>query len=375
MNKKVLIPLGLVVLLAVIIGGAPILQSVLPKGPTPIPPTPTIGPATVTTCLGGQVFLAIPQVKDYLLKQYNFDVKFKAFGSFGMEKADLTGIDCVWPGSSVAFDEFDAAKPGVVKKHATIFRTFAMIFSWRDYIPALEKIGIVYEKNGTYFMKMKPLLDAINANKRWSDLGAPEIPGLVNVITSDPENSAGGLSFYELIANCSIQGNNQCDQVATVSQLDAALPTILNVWDKNGFQAKSSPELFDTLVLGGKGIPLYWSSESLYLGWRNGLPEAHRKDADKIVGVYPEYSIVTDHVLGGITPNGQTLVDIFSTDQVLQQIGWTEDGMRTKAGGVDAKAGDTDVAWIASSPLFTSESRSDVTAAIKAAIQQHRTGQ
>ena len=50
---------------------------------------------------------------------------------------------------------------------------------------ALEKIGLVYEKNGTYFMKMKPLLDAINANKRWSDLGAPEIPGLVNVINYD----------------------------------------------------------------------------------------------------------------------------------------------------------------------------------------------
>lgn len=378
MRQRTIIGLGV---LAVVAIGIFILFT-LPRPvepPKPVP-SPTLGPARVAKVLGGQVFLASPKVVDRILATKNIKVEYIRSGSFDMAKtiAENPGVyDAVWPGSSVAFNDFSDAfknKPGFIKKSATIFRTFAMFFTWRDYIPEMEKAGLVYEQDGAYYMRMAPLIDALNKNKRWSDLpGNPKIPGLVNVITSDPEVSAGGLSFYELMASCQVPGHENCDKTVTRDELEPTLPSLLNVWEKNGYQAKGSPEAFEAFLQYGKGVPLAWSSESLYIGWRNGLPADHKADAAKVVGIYPEYSISTDHVLGALTDVGVELVDAFSSDPTLQQIGWADFGMRTKVGSVDNKAGDTDVTWISRSISFIFEPKVDTANRLKEVFKEYRT--
>lgn len=378
MRQRTLIGLGALVLVAIVV----LVLFAIPRPPAPPQPdvTPTRGPARVVKVLGGQVFLASQKVVDRILETRNIKVQFVSSGSFDMIKTitdNPTGYDAVWPGSSVAFSDFSNSfpnKPGFIKKSATIFRTFAMFFTWRDYIPEMEKTGLVYEKGGAYYIKMQPLIEAMNQNKRWSDLpGKPNIPGLVNVITSDPEVSAGGLTFYELLASCQIPGHETCDKTVSRDELEPTLPSLLNVWDKNGYQSKGSPEAFEAFLQYGKGVPLAWSSESLYIGWRNGLPAAHKAEADKVVGIYPESTISTDHVLGALTDNGVELVDAFTTDPQLQQIGWSDFGMRTKVGGVDNKAGDTDVTWIASTVNFIFEPKVDTANRIKEIFKQNRT--
>lgn len=378
MRQRTIIGLGVLVVVAIIV-------FVLFALPRPAEPpqavaTPTRGPVRVAKVLGGQVFLASPKVVDRILETKNIKVEYISSGSFDMAKtiAENPGVyDAVWPGSSVAFNDFGEtfkSKPGFIKKSATVFRTFAIFFTWRDYIPEMEKAGLVYEQNGAYYMRMKLLIEALNQNKRWSDLpGNPKIPGLVNVITSDPEVSAGGLTFYELLASCQVPGHENCDKTVTRAELEATIPSLLNVWDMNGYQSKGSPEAFEAFLQYGKGVPLAWSSESLYIGWRNGLPADHKADADKVVGIYPESTISTDHVLGALTDTGVELVDAFTTDPELQQIGWSGFGMRTKVAGVDNKAGDTDVPWIASAINFIFEPKVDTANRIKEVIKGYRT--
>lgn len=342
------------------------------------PPEPTATatqePVTVVTCLGGQVFLRNARVKEYLLTTYNIEVISQDSGSFEMASADLTGIDCIWPGSAAAYDFFVAAHPELRMKNDTIFRTYLQIYTWKteehDYLQALMDADLVYEKDGAYFMRMMPIIAAMNEEKTWAEIGVPDIPGPVNIRYSAPERSAGGLSYLLLLANYQAPGGENGGRVVRIDQLDAILPDLLRNWESQPRQITSSPEAFEDFVFSGPGVPMVASSESLYLGWRNNLPESRRSDADLIVGIYPEWTISTDHVLSGITEAGKHLVEIFQTDPYLQQIGWDDHGMRTAVGGITARPGDTDVVWIVASPQWMGEPKQDVIQRIKDAFIQ-----
>ena len=367
MNKRVLVPLVLLLLCGAIFGVVQYQRASLPPGPTPIP---TKAPTTVITGWGGQIFLADPDVIARLANEYNIRADFKAVGSSDMVNGDLTGLDFIWPGSAVTYDEFAEAKKGLEKKHATIFRTYQMIFSWTKYQQPLLRSKLVYQKDGAYYMRMSEMIKAMNAGKTWADLGVPELPGFANITFTDPERSGGGLTCLTLFANYQVPGGENGGKVVTRAQLDPILPSLLKIWENQGRQDKASPEGFDAWLQRGAGVPLNCSSESLYLGWRK---TAAKSDADLVFGIYPEWTISSDHTIVGLTANGVRLVDIFSTDKEMWQIGWQNMGMRTKAGGVSAKAGDTDVTWISADPNFTAEVTTDVSTAIRDAIAAYRT--
>lgn len=341
--------------------------------PAPPTPTPTEAPVTTVTCLGGQIFLRNANVKQRLLDTYNIEVKSVDSGSFEMATADLTGVDCVWPGSYAAYDFFIGSHPELKVKSDTIFRTYLQIYTWRtpdkDYLAALIKTGVVYEKDGAYFMKMAPVIAAMNEEKTWADIGVSGIPGLVNFRYSAPERSAGGLSWLLLLANYQAPEGQEGGRVIRIDQLDPVLPNLVRNWENQPRQITSSPEAFEDFVFSGPGVPMVASSESLYLGWRKNLPESRKSDADLIVGIYPEWTISTDHVLVGITDAGKRLVEIFQTDTALQELGWTEYGMRTAAGGIAAKPGNTDVTWIVANPQWVSEPKKEVIEAIKSELK------
>jgi hypothetical protein len=327
----------------------------VPPTPTPAPTAvPTQGAATRLVCKGGQVFLANPDVQKYLLSQYNLVVESLAMGSFEMIN-DLNGIDCVWLGSGISADFFNVNHPELKVKSDRIFATNTVVFTWRvpggpDYVAALERIGWVYEKNGQYLLKMEPLIDAMVGGKTWADMGVPEIPGLVNIRFSAPEKSGGGQAWMYLIADYLASKGGNGVRTFNANDFETIMPILTNIWEAQPRQVTASPELFEEFVLSGyNGTPLVASSESLYLGWRTGLPGNRRKDADQIVGLYPEYTVTTDHIIFGLTDGGKQLVSILGSDQKLQEMAWTLMGMRTTAGGLNARPGDTEVTWIARS--------------------------
>jgi hypothetical protein len=371
-RNRVLLAVGLLLAAAVVFTVALSLANASRPVPTPtIVPTATQEPATLTTCLGGQVFLRDAGVKQHLLESYNIQAEYVAVGSFEMKDADLNDIDCIWPGSRSAYEYFVANRPGLVRKHDVIFRTYAVIFTRADlYLEALLRSGLVYEKDGAYLMKMYPVLTAMNERRTWADIGLPEIAGRVNIRYSAPEKSSGGLQHVFMLANYLVPGGEEGGLVIAIEDLGPILPQLVANWEMQPRQVESSPEWFAAYVYESGSIPLAASSESLYLGWLNALPSARREtDGDLIVGIYPEWTVSTDHVLAGLTPEGDRLVEIFQTDAYLQELGWDNYGMRTAAGGIAARPGDTDVTWLMANPLSVGEPKQDVFEAVKAVIK------
>lgn len=374
MRKRFII--GITVLVMVLVGIV-ILSTIprpeAPPKPTPVPtatPVPTEVPATVVKVLGGQVFLANPKVVDHLLNEYNLKVEFVSSGSFDMAKKtdeELKAFDAIWPGSAAAIDLFQSSHPGLIRKSATVFSTPTMFFTWAKYRDTLIKSGIVYQEDGSFYMRADKVVAAMNANESWSSLGV-NIPGPVNFRYTDPLRSGGGLAYLGWLAAVQTASDPANVRPVELSQLEGILPSLLNSWEMQGRQDTSSPEAFEIWAQTGPGMPFCASSESLAITLFNNV--ADKSSLDQILGIYSEVSVRTEHVLAGLSPAGIRLVEIFSTDAELKRIGWEDHGMRTGAGTIGAKAGDTSLSWIAASPkLIISEPKKEVTDRIQAAIK------
>lgn len=349
----------LVVLLALVLLPSVFRGPEKPPEPTPVPTRP---PATVVNCLGGQIFLNVSA--DYLLSKedINLQVEYEAVGSFEAKNRDLTDVDCVWLGSASAMDDFMRTHPGKVNDRETVFRTFETIFTRRDkYLQPLLDSGLVYgnDEEG-YFIKMFPIVQAMNERKTWAEIGLPELPGLVNIGYSAPERSSGGLQHLFLLGNYMMPGGENGDIVLDEENLEEILPYLQQNWEVQSRQDTASPEWFDTYVIKSASIPLAASSESLYIGWLNNLPEEYREDGELIVPLYPETTVSTDHVLAGLTPEGVRLVEAFRKDAYLQQLGWDTYGMRTGVGGISAIPGNSTAPGIIADPIAVGEPREAV---------------
>jgi hypothetical protein len=347
--------------------------------PVPIPATATLlPPPTQLTCAGGDIFF--PMAKEKLLKEHNLEVSIVKVSTFAVKNYEgLEELDCFWPGSETAYLDFDAAHHGMIVDHETIFRTFAMLFTRKDiFLPAFLKYEVVYELDGRYLMRMSPVISAMNEHKTWAELFQSQAEELgitfveepwmrlkVNMQYSAPEDSSGGLQTLFLMANYMVPGGEEGGQVVAKEDLNNILPLLVDNWNSQPLQDKRSPDWFNTYLGKSGSIPLGASSESLYIGWYNALPAESKESANLIVGIYPEWTVSTDHVLIALSPEGKKLVDVFRDDVELQQLAWSQFGMRTAVGGIGAKPGDITVSWIAADPLSVGEPKLDVFEEVK----------
>lgn len=379
--KRIIIAVVVLALLMVAIGLGKHAVDSRPKPPTPTPspvPTATQTPPTVITCLGGQVFLADTNkdrtgIVDYLLDKYNIQAKYVSSGSFEMVNADLTNIDCVWPGSGPAANDFMAAHKDIVLKKDIVFRTFNFFLTRRDdghdYLDAFIKAGLVYQKDGAYFMPMYPIIEAMQQHKRWSDLGVEGVPGFVNIKNSAPESSGGGMQHEFLLCAYLMPDGQNGGVPCQAEYLKPILPFLVDNWELLGGQSASSPDWFLAWLQNSVSFPLGASSESLFIGWYNKqTPENKQVALSKVVAIYPEWTIGTDHVFMALTPNGAKLLEIIESDPYFSQRAWNAYGMRTAFGGIGAKPGETDIPWMVPEPLAISEPKQDASDMITCAI-------
>lgn len=388
--KRILIALGsLVGLLLVVTLG----KAALDSRPKPPSPTPTLVPiATYTpkppptefTCAGGDIFFIMNP--EYVLETYNIEVKIEKISTFDVKTSDkLPELDCFFPGSYTAFEDFAQAHPDKVLASATLFRTFGVFMTRSDlFLPWLLKYEIVYENNGKYSMPMGVLIAAMKNNWNWSELfqsqaeklgitydGDPKVDKWlelkVNVYYGAPEYSSGAMQHVLFLANCTSSPNYDCSQIATlrdlgsVSNLNSVINFLVENWDAQPLQIKRSPDWFDTYRAKSGSYPLAASSESLFIGWYNGLSDEKKETSGQlIVGIYPEYTISTDHVLIALKPEARVLIDIFQNDKYLQQLAWDRYGMRTAVGDVGTIPGGTNIPWLLADPLSLFEPKYDV---------------
>lgn len=328
---------------------------------------PTTGPSLSSVyvyggyrCFEDEICMAV------LRDRYRIEVtgEFRK-GTFDMTDDYNPSVDCIWPGSNTGIEYFQSKHPEVqIRKSAAIFQTPIALFTWRSLLTELDKAGLVYSKNGVYYLRMQPIVDAMIADKQWSEIGV-SIPGYIRVESTDPSSSSSGMLWLEMVGNYLVEGENRNGKVLSGADL-LANPTILSklytYWENQGLQIDTTSKMFSKFISSGVGMPMIVAYESSYINWFEGQSAEMQAQAAKIVGLYPETTINTDHTLASLSPACDALVDALANDVELQLLGWQKHGMRNGSGGIGAKP--ESAPWFAESLPYVNEAKIDVYLAI-----------
>jgi hypothetical protein len=320
---------------------------------------------------GGYRFFEDEEIMAILHDRYSIEVagEFRK-GTFAMSddyQPDVQPVDCIFPGSKTGVDYFEDHHPDVIRRSEAVFQAPIVVYTWKKFLPSLEQADLVYARDGIYFLRMKPLIDAMNEDKQWLDLGV-DILGYVNVESTDPLQSTSGMMWLALMANHLVPGNETGGKVVKVEDLIVydILAVLRKYWENQGNQTITTGKLFPRFI--ATGVPMIVAYENSYVGWYEELPDDQKPQADQIVGIYPEVTISTEHSLASLTAACDQLLEVFTTDAEIQRLAWNNYGMRNIAGGIGARPGSA--AWIAATVPFVPEPKKDVTDLIQAELSR-----
>lgn len=366
MNRRKNVILGFGLLAAV---AAVVTWLISGPGPEPPDPTPTAVVVETVNVYGGYRF-ADEQMLAYLRATYGLQPIFQKIGTFDMAEKWTPDVDCIFPSSKTGIDHFQAAHPGTIRRSESIFQDPVVVFTWQEYVPTLEQAGLVFTAGDVHYLRMKLLLDAMRQDKQWADFGV-DIPGYVNVESTDSLKSASGLMWLSLMAGYLVPGNETGGRVVTLSDLSDydILPVLHQYWENQGMQVDTTGKMFPKFVL--THSPMVVAYESNYTDWYQSLPDEQKAAAEKIVGLYPEVTISTEHTLASTSPKCDQLLEVFASDVRIQELAWELAGVRNSAGGIGERPGSA--AWIAATIPFVPEPKLEVTDAIKGCLADQST--
>jgi hypothetical protein len=184
----------------------------------------------------------------------------------------------------------------------------------------------VTEENGAYFCDMKKIIDLVLADKKWKDIGCPELYGNISVFSTDPEKSNSGNMFACLVATLLNKGN-----VVDESSIDKVMPQLKSLFTKLGYMESSSGILFNNFLTTGVG------SKPIMVGYENQLLEyvanpdnssAWSQLKDDIKIIYPKPTVWANHVYIATDKNGEAGIDALM-DSKVQALAWENHGFRT----------------------------------------------
>ncbi|NLT29004.1 MAG: hypothetical protein GXX86_00900, partial [Propionibacterium sp.] len=190
--------LGLVIVLAVLVGGAYAIIRVQS--------TPEV--ATIK-CVGGSEktqLMADPDIKEILADKYQLTVEWKPQGSYDQvlqsaEQIEAQGYDCLWPSSASAQNVFESTHSGEFPDYRalTVLQSPEVIYSGPQATDALVRAGLVREQDAHYVADLKTLLlDHIVAGDTWQNLQAGSLQGPMNISSTDPARSNSGFTMAQL---------------------------------------------------------------------------------------------------------------------------------------------------------------------------------
>ena len=296
-----------------------------------------LAPVKVAIYYGGekQALLAEPAVQKILTDRYAITLDATKAGSVEMvTRLDTSAKDCLWPSNELAVELAKESGKSVLAED-TIFNSPIVLYAWADVAAALQKAGVVTDRNGILVADTARLGGLIHDGKRWKqDLGL-DLYGPFRVISTDPAKSNSGNIWAALLATALNNG-----QAPTEADALRLAPEVAAYFASLGFMESSSGDLFANFLKQGMG------ARPLIVGYENQLVEfvvANQNYAqlirDKIKVIYPEPTIFASHPLISLTPICKRLVTAL-TDPELQKLAWTQHGFRTGLIGIDNKPSD-----------------------------------
>lgn len=284
---------------------------------------------TLSGYLGGEKIglFEDEEIADYIKKNYHLRFDYSRAGSLDMVTADLLGRDYLFPSSQTAMQYYNAVH-GSAAAEEIVFNTPIVLYSHKMVADALIDQGIISQTDGVYYADMVKLTNLILAEKKWSDIGLPQLYGNMFVDTTDPARSNSGNMFAALLAN-SLNGGKTVDDEAIYH----ILPELKKIFAQTGFMETSSSDLFSQFLRMGVGAkPLIAGYESQLLEYAAENPGDYAKIKYDIVVIYPTPTVWSAHVYIALDEDGEAGIEAL-TDPEVQQLAWEKHGFRTSSNG------------------------------------------
>ncbi|MDX1986219.1 MAG: substrate-binding domain-containing protein [Candidatus Obscuribacter sp.] len=297
----------------------------LASGSTPLA---VLSPVTVSGYYGGEKeeFLKNPEVQKILLDKYGITVSARKAGSVEMVRDLPLGPadDFVWPSSQVSLAIYKD-RNGVVAGSDNIFNSPMVLYTWGPVVDALVNAKIVEKRNESlYVIDMQKLVTMIADGKRWADIGLNKLNGRMNIRTTDPAFSNGGLIFAGLLAS-TLNGGEIPDDTTIVQ----VLPKLTQFFGRLGLMEQSSKDLFQqylTTGMGAKTIVAGYESQLVEYLLQNPSQKATVLQSVRVL--YPEPTVWSSHPFIARTKNGKRLMEALK-DPAIQEIAWRQHGFRS----------------------------------------------
>ena len=311
--KKKIIGLILLVIVMAVIGAIYLIRGNTPET------------VAVNGYVGGEKIelLEDPQVQDIFHEKYGLEVDYSRSGSLDMMTADLSGRDYLFPSSSIALEYYEDLHGSPVQSEI-VLNTPIVLYTHQMVLDAFENQGLITTEGDVHYIDMAGILELIQNNTQWSDIGLPELYGSISVDTTDPARSNSGNMFAALIANVLNGG-----QTLTEENLGTILPELENIFSRLGYMETSSSDLFSQFLRMGVGAkPVIAGYESQLIEYAALYPDEYENIRDDVVMLYPTPTVWSAHVLIALDEDGQLLLNAM-LDEDIRTLAWEKHGFRT----------------------------------------------
>jgi hypothetical protein len=259
-----------------------------------------------------------------MLKQYAISIHYKKAGSIDMVSAPLENMDYLFPSSYTALELYKQKYGAAYKRAEVVFNSPIVLYTRKTVAEAFKKQGWVRTEDGTEYIDLVKLIDAVSSDTKWSAVGIDELYGNMYIISTDPLKSNSGNMFAGLVANMLNGG-----EVAGGESLERTGAELKRFFNKLGYLETSSADLFNSFLKTGIGAkPVIVGYESQILEFSVEHPEDWAYVKDDIVVLYPEPTVWSAHPFIALTDTGSRVLEVLLEEEI-QALAWETHGFRT----------------------------------------------
>lgn len=247
------------------------------------------------------------------LAELGFTVKVNTAGSRRIATdIDLENEDFVSPSSSPATQKVTDQNSAYSAEYP--FFSPMAVATFQPIVDLLVDADVVRKEGEGYVLDMNKYIDMTQEGKRWRDLGDTfPSPRNVQISTTDIRTSNSAAMFMSILAWQF--GEREPDKANDVGWLTQQ---VTPYFTGQGYTQSSSAGPFNDYLSQGMGsAPMVLVYEAQFLGEKM-KPNSRIKDDMVLVQLEP--TVLANHGIVGISPEGKELGRLLSTDEQLQRL-------------------------------------------------------
>ena len=310
--KKKLIGLVLLIVIMIVIGVIYFISGRAPKI------------VSVDGYVGGEKIelLEDAEVQAIFKEKYGVQADYSRAGSLDMMTADMEGMDYLFPSSSIA-EEYYEDLHGSPQQSEIVLNTPIVLYTHRSVLDAFDSHGLITQSGSSYYVDMPKLVELIQNDTAWADIGLPELYGTISVDTTDPSSSN---SEYVLRA-ARQRAERRPDADRRKSATDPAAAR--RHFRETGLHGDLIIRPVQSVPPHGRGGQAdHRGYESQLIEYAALYPDQYESMKDDIVMLYPAPTVWSTHVFIALDDNGQLLLNAL-LDEDVQKLAWEKHGFRT----------------------------------------------